>query len=125
MTKYRRWTEEDCSIAATLYAAEIERGPQGPSVKFVAERLGRSFASVMQRLHERGPTFNGPQRYLHRHVGRERSKTAYICTVHSEPPPAHVISEWNRRSTLQPASLTAFLMGDPLPGTSALDRRGA
>jgi hypothetical protein len=40
-----------------------------------------------------------------------------------DPPPAEVIAERDR-ALYAPQSLTAMLLGDPLPGRSALDRRG-
>lgn len=45
-----------------------------------------------------------------------------------EPPPIKVpedrIADRDRRRALSPASITAALLGDPLPGRSALDLRG-
>lgn len=37
--------------------------------------------------------------------------------------PAEVLAERDRRMALEHASLTAALLGDPLPGRSALDKR--
>jgi hypothetical protein len=42
-----------------------------------------------------------------------------------EPANAETHREWLRRMSLSPASLTAALFGDPLPGYSALDKRSA
>lgn len=36
--------------------------------------------------------------------------------------PNHVIKDWDNRCAIGPRSLTAALLGDPLPGYSALDR---
>ena len=60
---------------------------------------------------------------------RTKAQKSYIPTValhHYEPsfsPPSEVLFERERRTKLQPRSITAALMGDPLPGLSALDRK--
>ena len=40
------------------------------------------------------------------------------------PPAPGALNERDRRALLRPRSLTAAICGDPLPGYSALDRRG-
>lgn len=40
-----------------------------------------------------------------------------------EPPSMDVLAERDRRLALQPRDTTAALLGDPLPGYSALDQR--
>lgn len=42
---------------------------------------------------------------------------------HVRSVPDGVIAEWTRRRLAQPSSLTAQILGDPLPGYSALDRK--
>lgn len=37
--------------------------------------------------------------------------------------PDYVLHDWNMRRNAQPQSLTALVLGDPLPGYSALDRK--
>lgn len=42
--------------------------------------------------------------------------------VYNLPTPPEVLADLERRRALRPRDLTAVLLGDPLPGRSALDR---
>ena len=60
---------------------------------------------------------------------RTKAQKAYVQSpapnhyVPSFTPPNEVLLDRELRTKLQPRSLTAAIMGDPLPGFSALDRK--
>lgn len=61
-----------------------------------------------------------------RHQRREyylnHRSTVSVHEYIAPPPPFHVIAE-RERALMAPRDLTGLLMGDPLPGRSALDRK--
>lgn len=66
-----------------------------------------------------------------RRINNKNFRDRWFTNVHAAPfhleerieIPATVLAERDRRRYLAPANLTAGLMGDPLPGGSALDRK--
>jgi hypothetical protein len=71
----------------------------------IGKRLNRSSGTCWSKYH-----------YIKNHV-------ASVKVVAREPANAETHREWLRRMALSPVSLTAALLGDPLPGYSALDKR--
>jgi transposase len=71
----------------------------------IAKRLGRASGTCHSK-------------YTYVKNGASKNKVA-----RPEPVSAESHREWLRRMSLSPANLTAALLGDPLPGYSALDKR--
>jgi hypothetical protein len=55
--------------------------------------------------------------------GERRRSTEHVDHVVALEVPLDVLADRDRRAMLVPASVIAWLAGDPLPGCSALDRR--
>lgn len=81
-------------------------------------------------LRREGKTFGQIAQYL----GRSRETISEACkglariVIHDAQAvaiPDHVLAEREQRLALQPRDLTAAIVGDPLPGSSALDRKMA
>ena len=71
--------------------------------------------------------------YIARHMNRGRTLIGEVCrgyarVVQQQAPvlniPDSVLAEREARLALSPRDLTAAIAGDPLPGMSALERRG-
>lgn len=83
--------------------------------------LGKSWAQI-------GAAVGHPaEKCKSMHRSRGCSHLAVTAKIHRVEDkivaPPEVIAEHTRRSSLRPRDLTAFLLGDPLPGYSALERR--
>ena len=83
-----------------------------------------------QLLRREGKTFG----QIGRRLGRSREAIRDACkglahtVVHNVPSvgvPDHVLAEREQCLARQPRDLTAAIVGDPLPGRSALDRKMA
>ena len=112
----RMWSEEDCDLAAKIYAGLREPTIEG-ACRIIGEAINRTYWGVRTRFLKYGKEFKG----LRKAAMFERG-TAFHTV---DPPikiPAHVLLERERRRSLEHASVGAFLCGDPLPGYSALDR---
>lgn len=101
MTRWKRWTDDEVEIVRQCQE-------QGMTARQAAERLvGRSVAVIRLKAKEEGFPFP-------------------LMTLTSEPP---VMREKERELVRVPdrnySSFTSRLMGDPAPGRSALDQRGA
>jgi hypothetical protein len=55
----------------------------------------------------------------------KRGASRHKVVMQRELVDANSHREWLHRQSLEPASLTAAILGDPLPGYSALDQRRA
>lgn len=53
---------------------------------------------------------------------RTREGTAHGYVRPADEPPLHAIQDREARASILPRDLTAFLLGDPKPGYSALER---
>jgi hypothetical protein len=108
-TVSNKWTADDIAVAARMY--RHGGATRRRSLELIATTLGRTLASVASRANVYGPSFANPR----------------IASIseHSEGwfVPESVLAEREQRQALEPQSLTAALMNDPLPGCSALDRR--
>lgn len=77
-------------------------------------RLG--WSEIAKRLNRSSGTCHSKYTYMKNAAPKNR-------VAPREPANAETHREWLRRMSLSPASLTAALLGDPLPGYSALDKR--
>ena len=101
------WKPDDIALLVDLRA-------QGAAINDIAERLNRTVASVHGKLNHI------------RAERRPRPKAKMGRPPITPPPDDHRIAALaarDRRLALAPRDLTASLLGDPLPGYSALDRR--
>jgi len=99
--KYRPWTLKEYQLAVKLRRERY-------SCEAIGAILGRSATAVHDKL------YHGP------HSGVPRALMRRAQPVRPEPV---ALSEQAYRNALPPRDLTAWIMGDPLPGYSALDRR--
>ncbi len=118
------WTPEEIELAAELYRRAVTNlygdrrhtaGAEHRVDQIIAEQLHRTIASVELRRTMYGPSYENP---------RTTGVIPKIVPAQLGPPDC-VLAERDRRRELEPSSITARLMGDPLPGRSALDRRRA
>ena len=102
--------------AALLGEASRLRGT-GRSWRYISLSLGRSYEFFRRHLdHDYRRRRNAQISALQR---GERHQV--VGNAHrSEPPPQHVVDEL-AHAAAAPRTLTASIMGDPLPGRSALD----
>jgi hypothetical protein len=118
------WTDAECQLAARLLRTTTNRiGRLHHVYDLIMDATGRSKDSVRNRLREYGPTFQGEP--TARRAWRKRlpnTPNPYVMARLSIP--QHVLDERERRRELEHTSVTAAFCGDPLPGYSALDRRG-
>lgn len=94
----RPWTDKEAEDARRLYRVHKKYSTVG-------KILGRPASSVRSRLNDA-------------EVG-ERNRSIPERTI----VPAFVLEDRERRYQLAPRDLTAALLGDPLPGLSALEQR--
>ncbi|HEX4043237.1 MAG TPA: hypothetical protein VHY10_16185 [Xanthobacteraceae bacterium] len=90
---------------ATLQRMRAERASTGA----IAKALGRSKSSVTNRIERL------ELRPFYAHIAWSGR------TLHADP---RALAERDQRLAVAPRDLTAALCGDPLPGYSALERRG-
>jgi transposase-like protein len=105
MRKIRRFTpEEDARI--------LRMRAEGETLAAVAAAVGRpNAASIFERL-----------KVLRRDPNEDRRISRHLHHTASTSIPPEVIAERDRAFACS-QDLTAVLLGDPLPGRSALDRR--
>lgn len=114
------WTEEEKRIALSM------RRPDGKfNRKAIARKLGRSIISVEGFLAYQRMSTEGRR---HRNIQRMRrkwtlqGKDVSEITRFTRPDP-ETLAERDWCLSRGPRDLTAALLGDPLPGRSALERR--
>lgn len=80
----------------------------------------------LKRLHALGYTTRGIADAMGRTLAAVATKKGKVIGPKVAPysAPTATIREWRKVQNLQHSSITAMLCGDPLPGRSALDRRG-
>lgn len=96
------WTPQEVATLMRMHRA-------GEQNVRIARALGRPPSSVAAKLD--------------RELGRARV-TASAVSIVADARQRAALAERDRKATLAPRSLTAAFFGDPLPGCSALDRRG-
>lgn len=100
----------------------------------ICREIGASYYIVRSALDKEWGEATRRKTNMNRHrrkgepatVPRDLASKLATHPNHVEPVmrvPAEVLADREQRATLQPASLTAAVFGDPLPGRSALDRR--
>lgn len=104
---YRPWTREDCATAARMWR-EMSAQDEEARAAAIGHMIARKPHTVLRRHLEFGSSFAGEG------VSRAAPRA---------PVPPHVLAERDAIIAASPRSLTAALLGDPLPGRSALDRR--
>jgi len=118
----RRWGEEELQKLADLRAA-------GHDIAYIAGTLRRTERQVRDRIKwQEMPEYKRAQRRAQINAWRN-ARGEYKSVVHTEKSsfskatPSQ-LAERDAR-LLAPRTLTAIAMGDPAPGFSALDKRGA
>lgn len=111
----RLWTKEETEAA-------LRMKKEGRSPAEIAETLSRTPSSVISRIDFVTMPAERRQKVRDRINEYQRSFRAVgLVTIHCRPS-VDLLEERDRLLSL-PRPLTAELMGDPLPGRSALDRR--
>lgn len=118
MSRGRKWTDEEV-------AALLKLKTNSMPLRTLALRLGRTTTSITEKLRLINMTQHDRQKRrdrinMHRY-GRYAMKTHHIVAAPRPAPDA--LAERDIRLSIAPRDLTAVLLGDPLPGYSALDRR--
>jgi hypothetical protein len=116
MGKLRKWTSEDTEAARHLVAIDA-------SNELCLEALGRTRTSCRQRLkYVDDPSV--PARMSSRVRNRKSEAVAgnHMAEGSRGAPPAHLVAEAHQRACAA-RTLTAWVLGDPCPGYSALDQR--
>ncbi len=123
----RRWTAKEILLANTL------RG-KGKTDEEIAQALGRTLSAVEGHFrwhamaqHERDERAERIRRHRKKYRVRDgltgrRAAGTVRDRVEPMKPDAQALAERDIRMRTPPRDLTAFLLGDPLPGRSALDR---
>lgn len=122
----RPWSESETRRAQEMYAAGI-----GP--KRIGVQLGRTGRAVKRHLDlaamspaKRKEFYDKrkAQRIARGETGAPSlRKITGMYDAAGKPPPDDLLRDRDYRLGLAPRDLTAAIMGDPLPGMSALDRR--
>jgi hypothetical protein len=86
---------------------------------FFRDRLNLNWNEIGRRMNR--PHSTCYMRYYDFHRAPPKHKVSKEAS--GEPIDMERHREWRHRQTLTPVSLTAAVLGDPLPGYSALDRR--
>jgi len=127
------WLDADTDLLRQLVAENASNAE-------ISDRMGRSILAIKSKLtrlaqlimlrDEARLGWTEIAKRLGRSSGTCWSKYAYIKNStpknkieRREPIDMESHREWRRRQMLSPVSLTAALLGDPLPGYSALDKR--
>jgi hypothetical protein len=116
MTKSQRWSDADTKLAIEMIDSDA------PEREFL-KVFGRTKNAAYSRARYVTDAEFREKRLLRDRANRARNSNAvgHIVTASSSPP-AHIFVEARERANA-PRSLTAWLCGDPAPGTSMLDRR--
>lgn len=111
--KGRPWTpEEDAAIFGRTRYGDARK---------VAEELGRSKLAVSARKkYLRNLNRDRSQRNIRRSLNRRAAMQ--IVVRPAEPPDLRALADRDHRANLVP-TINQMILGDPLPGRSALDRR--
>lgn len=117
--RYTRITDKQVERATKLLA-------DGHSWRAIAAEVGASHDGIRRRV---DPKYRAMKNEASNKANRRYSSTYYGSTgvsanVHSKRPPEEVIAECAMAHARR-RSLTAEVLGDPLPGRSALDKMRA
>ena len=111
--RYKLDTGPRHRMTDAVHAKILEMRAEGRTLKEIGQAIGFSFSSVADVI-------NGRRRRV-KNYRVVRAQPHADCV--NQRPPDYVIAERDRRYTVAPRDNTAALLGDPLPGYSALDRR--
>src|SRR5581483_9672390 len=121
MIYQRNWTNDEAQKAQAYYDKRLPDGVSEAQIyRELAEILNRSSNAIGHRFKRRGRGFIGKYREPPRSRPSRASTNNHVAKAMSIP--EEVIAERNRVALLGYRTTTARLMGDPLPGRSALDR---
>ena len=120
----RPWTDEEWTRAKAMMADGYGYGDIGA-------RIGRTSRAVKAKFQKKNLTpaqRNARAEYQRRKRAEDVSRRqieglTFVRAQKNEV--EQVILERNMRASLAPRDMTAAFFGDPLPGYSALDKRGA
>lgn len=111
----RLWTDIERDLLLSLIKRGVDR-------ELICQRLGRTRKSVREQYRK----IRTGEIPFDEERGFTKAKQRFRIvpeTQQTRQPTPHEVLDRDRRAGLAPASLTAALFGDPLPGYSALDRR--
>jgi hypothetical protein len=121
------WTSNEIERAALIFRAESKDKSKRAVCAIIADALRRTEKSVQARLAAYGTSFDEPRKHWvsERKPRPGAGPTAHYVFAKGRPEQTRpsVLAELERFKGSQPVSITAALMGDPLPGRSALDRK--
>ena len=119
MTPPRKWNKADLAELQVLRS-------QGKISREIAEIMGRTEKSIRGKLEWIKLT---PEMRKKRYDAEARRRMRGVRVRQPDgrlpraPIPAVVLEDRDRRYSIPPRDLTAALLGDPIPGMSALERR--
>lgn len=114
----RYWSPEEAELALKTWQSLDPQMSETQRCKIVAGVIGRSPDAIFGRRRDHGESFGVHGKPIRREK-RERPPTRDIVV------PDEVWEERDKAYERGHQSISAMLMGDPLPGRSALDRRQA
>jgi len=113
-----RWTDKD--TRRLVYMREVERRPWAKIAACFPERSHQScevrYWYIHHRMLDAGERF-APDRTAKPQQAAARSPTKSPTSYHA------LITDRELRSRIETQGITAGLLGDPLPGRSALDKK--
>ncbi len=113
-----QWTKEDELFVREMYEA-------GASYDEIAERMSRTVHSIKAKIKR---LLMSPEQLAARRAQdnacKRKAKERYESVLYVVPvvTPSPVIADRDARLSIAPRDLTAQLLGDPLPGYSALEK---
>lgn len=106
---------------------KIELTPEQIAEALAIRKLGRwgrmDWRNVAKRMGIPSTRLRAHFEKGYRECKKQYNATQRMYIETATRPPDDVLAARDRYLSLQPISLTAALLGDPLPGRSALDRR--
>jgi hypothetical protein len=117
----KQWTTKELHDLRHLHGT-------GMTYEALAERFGRSVSAIKAQLQHFTVGGNRLRERRARENARRRDMYGRGVKINSHPhrgvrPDLDAVEEMYKRRQLEPRSGTAAIMGDPLPGYSALDKR--
>lgn len=119
-----KWTPEELQTLTTLMGRPLREQ--------MAALPGRSKDSIIdkRRILRMTPEQKAKMRAMQTaraktYYGKHFTKVEYFLPSTGATASSDMLRERDKRVAIPPRDLTAALCGDPLPGFSALDRRGA
>ncbi len=117
-TKMKRWTDAEIARLMHIYREATKETTYGCWSKIAAQMPGRTLSQCQSKV---AYYLNGKRYQANNYVKDATNHPHNSVTIRA---PQEVLADAEHRRRLSRPTLTAEFFGDPLPGYSALDRRG-